>query len=192
MRIMRLIRCCSVALTLIPTVGCTSLVDADIRRETAIEQREGAASQQKALELVGRLMQGNTPLNFRAQATAYLKSNLKDPYSARISFAPPKGPLVCGLLNAKNSFGAYSGATPFYIVFGETGAIKRAVVFEGAEEELLVEAQGPHGIHWYTPSYARVDLLMFQSCASWAKMLLRSAHTSNAPTSASPAPDARD
>lgn len=50
---------------------------------------------------------------------AGVKSLLKDPYSAQITNIVSKtnGGLVtiCGMINAKNSFGAYAGADLFYL-----------------------------------------------------------------------------
>lgn len=60
-----------------------------------------------------------------AQAKIALAKKLKDPESARIeglkrtNFLNTKGvptPAVCGTVNAKNSFGGYTGAVPFVFI----------------------------------------------------------------------------
>lgn len=74
------------------------------------------------------------PANYEALVRAKLSRSLLDPYSAvfeftgpprksyttsdyRISFPETFGWAVCGTLNAKNRMGAYTGATPFLIMF---------------------------------------------------------------------------
>jgi hypothetical protein len=49
---------------------------------------------------------------------AALKSSLKDPDSAKISNVKVSaaGKTVCGLVNAKNSYGGYSGDSVFYVM----------------------------------------------------------------------------
>jgi hypothetical protein len=53
-----------------------------------------------------------------AKATKAITDQLKDPYSAKIEgvylSANPGTPIVCGTVNAKNEFGAYTGRKPFY------------------------------------------------------------------------------
>lgn len=45
-----------------------------------------------------------------------IKALLKDPYSARFENVKEYGPgVICGLINSKNSMGAYTGFTAFYI-----------------------------------------------------------------------------
>lgn len=57
-----------------------------------------------------------------------LKSNLKDPYSAVISNVTARKSAngevfkVCGMVNAKNSYGAYTGSRPFYVFGHKEGA----------------------------------------------------------------------
>lgn len=59
--------------------------------------------------------------SYLAKAEAAVKAQLKDPYSADIQFTkvgktlswfaslPPGMPIVCGIVNSKNGFGAYVG-----------------------------------------------------------------------------------
>jgi hypothetical protein len=69
------------------------------------------------------------PKDYRAQAVAYFKRTLKDPYSVRdAQITEPavifvglvnggKAPGVCVQMNAKNSFGAYTGMETFAVAF---------------------------------------------------------------------------
>ena len=47
-----------------------------------------------------------------------LKQDLKDPFSAVITFKFISNYKVCGEINAKNSFGAYTGNVPFFGWYG--------------------------------------------------------------------------
>ncbi len=76
----------------------------------------------------------------QVQAQAYFERILKDPYSARFQFGPlVKGWVKDGLIaggkthfgwvqiveiNAKNSFGAYVGSKPHYLLFLDDGAVR--------------------------------------------------------------------
>lgn len=71
---------------------------------------------------------GSYPKNFESTIRAHLRSQLKDPDSAQITFLnSPKsgwyslgglkyGYVVCARINAKNSFGAYVGYRPAYFM----------------------------------------------------------------------------
>lgn len=56
---------------------------------------------------------------YRRNAKDAVKASLKDPDSAQFSsmtiFKNAGGITVCGLVNAKNGFGGYSGRTPFIV-----------------------------------------------------------------------------
>jgi hypothetical protein len=74
------------------------------------------------------------------QAKASVGARLKDPYSAvyeslRLGRAASGAPVVCGTVNAKNSYGAFAGRKRFYWVDdkafdieGESGSF--ALLFE--------------------------------------------------------------
>ena len=68
--------------------------------------RESAAAQAEAIE----------------RAEMLVKARLKDPFSAEFSDVRVLGTgaqeRVCGLVNAKNSFGAYSGSERFLVMMG--------------------------------------------------------------------------
>lgn len=72
---------------------------------------------------------GPPPANAKAQAKVFLLKFLKDPYSARFDDVEPARVGTCGYfgpwrgwyvqltLNAKNSFGGYTGASTHYVWF---------------------------------------------------------------------------
>ena len=69
---------------------------------------------------------GAYPNDYQAVVQSFFAATLKDPASAQYTFTPPSrgwnalsfetkyGWRVCGTINAKNGFGGYSGAQPFY------------------------------------------------------------------------------
>lgn len=58
------------------------------------------------------------PLPYQAKtimaAKTYVSNNLKDPGSAQFCNISVLGTHICGEINAKNSYGAYTGFVPFY------------------------------------------------------------------------------
>jgi hypothetical protein len=83
---------------------------------------------------------GPYPAQYQAKIATYLQTTLKDPESARIStpFAPKKtfaglnkpvyGWGTCMGVNAKNSFGGYTGTKIYFFLFrdGEISVVERA------------------------------------------------------------------
>lgn len=69
---------------------------------------------------------------------------LKDPESARfnspfVASKTPKGITVCGFVNAKNSFGGYTGDKPFLV--GGDGDSFTAIGVGGSESEITATLQ---------------------------------------------------
>lgn len=64
-----------------------------------------------------------------------VRAQLKDPYSAQFTdiktLDTPTGITVCGEVNAKNSFGAYSGSVKFWGVAAEQGPASGFIIGEG-------------------------------------------------------------
>ena len=100
-----------------------------------------------SMEAVANLPVGPKPQNAQGQATAFVKNLLKDPYSAhfdqispaRVStcsyFGPWRGWYVQLSVNAKNSFGGYTGSSTYYVWFRNGHAV-------AAVENLLFCPQG--------------------------------------------------
>ena len=57
-----------------------------------------------------------TPSHWHHAAVEAVSRRLKDPWSAHYLWKPPQGILLCGLVNAKNSYGGYNGWEPFYVI----------------------------------------------------------------------------
>jgi hypothetical protein len=73
---------------------------------------------------------GRLPVDYKKKIDQYLIGYLKDPDSRKVTFGPtPYGGLACGEVNAKNSYGGYTGAQPFYAIFNERGNISTFISF---------------------------------------------------------------
>lgn len=71
----------------------------------------------------------------REKMKALLLSSLKDPYSAEVKIVkefPTSGEIkiLCGLVNAKNGYGGYSGFEKFYIRDNEVTYVTKDGAFE--------------------------------------------------------------
>lgn len=78
---------------------------------------------------------GDPPSNHEELIKSFLSASLIDPYSAMYTFDHPVkgwtkaageayGWVVCGSLNAKNRFGGYVGAKPFYVMIKNNKIIR--------------------------------------------------------------------
>jgi hypothetical protein len=90
---------------------------------------QNAATQHRELAL-----QANGLSFPMAEAMGLPPVSLKDPASRQIRYtALPWGSLVCGTVNAKNSFGGFTGAQPFVIYFTEQQRIGHFKVYTDKE-----------------------------------------------------------
>lgn len=87
----------------------------------------------------------------RAAIEDGIKARLKDPESARFGAIKagraPDGVTVCGQVNAKNSFGGYTGMETFY-------GVLRGTTFT----EVDLDESGPKGSRWASNKCAQVGL----------------------------------
>jgi hypothetical protein len=70
------------------------------------------------------------PSNYKEQVDAHLQAVLKDPDSRKVTFKSTNGGLACGTVNAKNSYGGYTGAQQFGAVFNSSGRIVQLYIFK--------------------------------------------------------------
>ncbi len=83
----------------------------------------------------------DVPKNFESKLAKYFEETLIDPDSRRVTFgARPFGGLLCGDVNAKNTFGGYTGRQPFYVAFDQKGEIVSGVVLNKNYERVYREA----------------------------------------------------
>ena len=107
----------------------------------------GCATNQLTDEQIASADYGPYPENYREIVKAYFSAALKDPYSANYNFERPYkgystksilagggpdkfGYLVKVYVNAKNSFGAYTGWEPYLFLIRNGRIIQRITVFQ--------------------------------------------------------------
>jgi hypothetical protein len=77
---------------------------------------------------------GRLPVDYKKRIDRHLIESLKDPDSRKVTFSlTPYGGLACGEVNAKNSYGGYTGAQPFYAIFDANGNISTFLLFSSSQ-----------------------------------------------------------
>lgn len=85
-----------------------------------------AAAKNKAdnEQMLTEVRTSDVPADFEAKVNARMDETLKDPDSKIVEYTSrPIGSLVCGRVNAKNSYGGYTGKEPFFAYFGHDGRL---------------------------------------------------------------------
>jgi len=82
------------------------------------------------------------PSDAEQKIRAWFSESLKDPMSAQIAYAKSGG-LICGKVNAKNSYGGYVGAKPFGALLNESGRLIHLNIFELSEHYSLRDTYYP-------------------------------------------------
>jgi hypothetical protein len=96
--------------------------EAPIIKERNIRQKEEEAM---------RIGQLTLPKNYSEQIDKTFVQRLKDPASRQIAYmGKPYGSAVCGTINAKNSFGGYTGKQVFLAYFDETGELAHLEIYD--------------------------------------------------------------
>lgn len=113
--------------TIADDVGRVACRGVDVAKVVAGREGEAAAAQAKAADMIAKANSGGDGAR-KAAAEHAVKSRLKDPGSATFSgmFVSwlSGGPIVCGRVNAKNSFGGYAGATRFVAAGNDTAFLE--------------------------------------------------------------------
>jgi hypothetical protein len=93
------------------------------RRQAQVAEAEAAT--QATIEQTRAGIRGTPlPVNYRQQIDAYFAATLIDPDSRKIEILKnPYGSLVCGYVNARNSFGGYTGRQVFATYFNAEGKL---------------------------------------------------------------------
>jgi hypothetical protein len=81
---------------------------------------------------------GQRPADYKKPVDLYIAGLLKDPESRKVVYTGnPYGGLVCGTINAKNSYGGYTGAEPFYAVFDSNKKISELIMLSASDANLF-------------------------------------------------------
>ena len=118
--------------SIVVALGCTHQEALVEKQREAIHQRWEREKQdeQKHEQKLAEIRQYQLPKNYQQLIDAYFVQVLKDPDSRRIEYTvTPFGSLACGTINAKNSFGGYTGKQPFFAYFGTNGNLVQLVSF---------------------------------------------------------------
>jgi hypothetical protein len=95
------------------------------------------------------------PPDYREQIDADFVRTLKDPDSRKIVYqGNPYGSLVCGTVNARNSYGGYTGQQLFVAYFSQAGTLARVLLFSPQDIKNLHELR----VSPYTPWTAQLYL----------------------------------
>jgi hypothetical protein len=88
--------------------------------------------------LAGKIGQLALPKNYAEQIDKAFVQRLKDPASRQISYVgKPYGSAVCGTVNAKNSFGGYTGQQVFLAYFDGAGDLAHLEIYKDKDFEGL-------------------------------------------------------
>lgn len=113
--------------TIADDVGRGACRGFDVARVAAGREGEALAAQIKAADLLAKANVREDPAR-KAAAEHAVKARLKDPGSASFSgmFVSwlSGGPIVCGRVNAKNSFGGYAGFSRFVAAGNDTAFLE--------------------------------------------------------------------
>lgn len=79
---------------------------------------------------------GALPADYKPKSDALLASILKDPDSRKVQWVGTSGSVACGTVNAKNSYGGYTGAKVFATLFDPSGSVLSIEIFPSDPEEM--------------------------------------------------------
>lgn len=97
---------------------------------------------------------GRLPHDYQKIVDQRLAQELKDPDSRKVQFAAtPYGGLVCGTVNAKNSYGGFTGGQPFFAVFDAEGNLSSFETHSYSD----LNGYGREGL---------IDLQFFRACGT--------------------------
>jgi hypothetical protein len=110
--------------------------------------RAEAAQQREAIQATA------LPPDYREQIDADFVRTLKDPDSRKITYqGTPYGSLVCGTVNARNSYGGYTGQQLFVAYFSQAGTLATVLLFSPQTVEALHELRVSPSARWIAQLY---------------------------------------
>jgi len=105
----------------------------DPTAKAEMQRRSAELDQQKAV-LKKTVHDGSVPADYKTEIDRALASTLLDADSRKVEFTVnPYGGLVCGRVNAKNTFGGYTGYKQFIAIFDSSKTLTRLQIVGGEE-----------------------------------------------------------
>ena len=119
------------------TTGCNSPVatyQQNIQSYMDQENQKKSETNKEHERTLNSIRSSKLPKNHKQLIDKQFTEILKDPTSRKVEFtSTPYGSLVCGLINAKNSYGGYTGKTPFTAYFDDKGNLQHLGVYSESD-----------------------------------------------------------
>jgi|GEM_PF-4373315 len=108
---------------------------------------------------IAMVRQTSLPADYAQRIDAAFVAILKDPDSRKISaMFTPAGSVVCGMINARNSFGGYTGPQPFMGYFDPPGQVIFLQSYSSQEVVQLRRMACPPG------NFRYVEYVLMRAC----------------------------
>jgi hypothetical protein len=131
-----------------------------VQEQIEAQQREVAQQQQTQIAIeqqVAHIRGSTLPKNHKVQIDTSFVRTLKDPDSRKITYTGnPYGSLVCGTINARNSYGGYTGPQPFYAYFAPNGQLAELQSDFSLIKHLIEELWKLYMTEWETERLASI------------------------------------
>jgi hypothetical protein len=102
------------------------------------------------------------PQNYREQIDADFVRTLKDPDSRKIEYkGNPYGSLVCGTVNARNSYGGYTGQQLFSAYFSQAGTLATVDVFTPEDIRAIHQLRATPSI---MSAQTHLEVMLYADC----------------------------
>jgi hypothetical protein len=118
------------------TLGCVpprSSSSSSMDRINQLDAKIKSDNDSKSRAFISTAEAGKVPKDSKKQVDKWLAENLKDPGSRQVEFGKPTAHLACATVNAKNSYGGYTGKQPFVGWFSADGKLVGALTFSAKE-----------------------------------------------------------
>jgi hypothetical protein len=120
--------------------GCMQQIEDphQLDRIRAIMERDGAQIMEQKR---AQVRESQLPSNYQQLIDARFVDILKDPDSRRVEYLDnPYGSLVCGTINARNSYGGYTGKHPFLAYFDASGKLRQLASYSDQDMKAFIRS----------------------------------------------------
>jgi len=110
---------------------------------------------------ISAVEQGRVPKDCNKKIDKWMIDNLKDPDSRKVEFGKNTQVVACGSVNAKNSYGGYTGKKPFTAWFTSTGDLADLMTWDEKDLSTWKSASSPDELgfkyHWLMAACGYID-----------------------------------